>query len=285
MYKCDALTRTCIDGCLMGILCTGSLRNQCISDACYECDTDSDCQGTACNQFDWICINCSSDSDCVNPDWHCNADSGSCYECYTDGHCPGSEICHSTDRVCVECESDDDCTNPAYPECGKNNECLPPCQDECQEDEIRCNPNDTTAPISKLICRDEDDDHCLEWSSSGFECGWHMTCSNDACICDDECSEGESYCDPEDDGYVYECTEDSDGCWYYDRNSCNSDQVCSDGVCECEVHCTQMQKRCIPDDPDHFEVCQPNSNTGCMYWAYRTCGSGTQCIGEDVCPY
>lgn len=281
LEMCDPLTRVCIPNCALGLpICLfGGDRIWCIDNGCYECQDDSYCQGVLCDPFDWMCVNCANDSDCRYDSWHCNQNTGECWECLNSGHCTGSEICNPDNNRCVECLDDDDCDGASKPDCGKDHTCIPACSDECVEEARQCDPQDVDGYQS---CGDWDNDSCLEYGGA-YDCPSGQTCSSGECVCVDECEEGSGYCDGEDDYLLIECVADSYGCFYYSERTCESSTICDTGECACEFHCSHMAERCIEGDPTHFERCVGNSFTECYYWALRTCPSGAQCIGNQLC--
>jgi len=286
--KCDPYTRKCGNQCLMGVLClTGGVVCDTELGLCYDCLDDGDCQGVPCSQFDRTCKKCARNADCLTDGWVCDATSGSCYECLQNGDCPSGKICDTTKKSCVECKIDADCKNPSKPICGKSQTCLPQCSDKCVKDSKKCDSSDVEQPISYFVCGDYNDDPCLEWSSLTYSCGGAQTCKNDQCVCDNKCAANATKCVSDDPYYVDKCVKDSYGCYDWSTTYCPSNMICSysSQKCVCEVSCSQMDKRCISGDPNHFEVCQPDTNSGCMYWAYRSCAQGTTCSGTNVCPY
>ena len=228
---CDPLTRQCVPGCVLSLLCLDETRSQCIEDACYECSGSSDCPGTRCDPFDRLCDMCRSDSDCITENWLCDPNSGSCHECFDDWDCPSGMVCHPDLLLCKQCVTDNHCILPSYPECGKNYTCLPPCHDECVEDAILCNDEDETEPIGYHICGDYDNDHCLEWSPGSYLCTGNQTCRNDACSCEQICTEGQTRCDGDHISHLMTCEADNDGCTQWSLGYCPTDQHCSGNQC------------------------------------------------------
>jgi len=281
---CDPLTRTCIDGCILGIFCLQNSSLMCVGDYCYECATDANCQGTACLPFDNSCKDCTGDDDCLNPDWHCKTDSGNCYECLSDAHCPTGKVCDPESYSCVECLENADCMNALKPICGKDKTCIPPCSNDCVKDSQICDFNDYESPIGYRVCGDYDNDPCTEYSSVQ-SCPSGQSCEDGSCVCQYECTEGQKACDQSDKDIYWSCAEDSYGCIRWMSYYCTTYKVCSAGNCVCPPACTQNSRRCISGDTKNYEICQYDDYySGCYYWSKRACKEGTTCSGSSVCP-
>lgn len=288
---CDPLTRECIDGCrdlpfCLDLLGTG--RTVCKDGLCYGCGSDYDCPGTRCDPFDRFCNACVTNADCVYPGWVCQTSSGKCFECLSNPDCGIGRVCDTTNKTCVECLSNQDCKNPAKPVCGKSGTCLPPCVDECVTDTRRCNPNDTTEPISYQRCGDHDDDPCTEWGMA-YECGLASTCRDQGdgtgkCVCDNECESGDSYCKVGEPERRYYCAQSTvTGCWYWSSSSCGWGEVCKNGKCACENPCGEGDRACDGDNPSVYYTCVQDYYSTCWTWQAGTCSTGKTCQGNGLC--
>jgi hypothetical protein len=288
---CDPLTRECIEGCKSLPICLdllGSGRTVCKDGLCYGCGADFDCPGTRCDPFDRSCEVCKTSADCAYPGWVCQTSSGSCFECLSTPDCGAGKVCDTTNKKCVECMTSQDCKNPAKPVCGKSGTCLPPCSDECVTDTRRCNPNDTTEPISYQRCGDHDDDPCTEWGMA-YECGLASTCAvqgdgSGKCVCDNECASSESYCKVGEPEREYYCAQSSvTGCWYWSSSSCGWGEICKGGKCACENPCGEGDRACDGDDPSVYYACVQDYYSVCWTWQAGTCPTGKTCQGSGLC--
>jgi hypothetical protein len=283
---CDPLTRKCVDGCKDLPFCLdllGSGRTVCKDGLCYGCGSDYDCPGTRCDPFDRFCLSCATSADCAYPGWVCQASSGNCYECLSSFDCGAGKVCDTANKKCVQCLSSGDCKDPSKPVCGKSGTCLAPCNDECTSGKRRCNPNDTTAPISYQDCGDSDDDPCTEWGMA-YECGLASTCATQTdgsgkCVCANECASGDKQCKVGETGRRYYCAQSSaTGCWYWTSSSCSYGEICSGGECVCDHECSEGQRACDSQDADIYYTCVQDYYTYCWMWQTNYCASGKQCV-------
>lgn len=288
---CDPLTRKCIDGCKTLLVCLdllGSGRSVCKDGLCYGCGSDYDCPGTRCNPFDRFCGKCTSAADCAYPGWVCQTSTGNCYECLSSFDCGTGKVCDTTNKKCVECLTSQDCKDPAKPVCGKSGKCLVPCADECVADVRRCNPNDTTEPISYQRCGDHDDDPCTEWGMA-YECGLASTCRDQGdgtgkCVCANECASGDQICKVGETGRRYYCAQSTvTGCWYWTSSSCSTGQSCVQGACVCDNPCGSGDRACDAKDTSVYYTCAQDYYTGCWSWQLNYCSTGKTCKTGGTC--
>lgn len=228
MSKCDPLTRTCIQACVLGgCLDTSKV---CVEGGCYGCGTTEHCPGTECSPRNRTCVRCRTDDECVNASWTCDTSTGSCHECLSDEHCDVGQ-CDTARRTCIECRKDSDCKDPGRPFCGKTGRCLAPCSSECTAGAaIRCDPDDKKEPIGFISCGDWDDDPCLEWGNPR-ECGPGQSCRNDACECVETCTLDKWSC--KEMRIPIKCRLDRDsGCHYWwEAQPCSANEICDSGSC------------------------------------------------------
>jgi hypothetical protein len=227
MGFCDPLTRTCIDACVLAILCLDGATPICVEGGCYECGSAYDCGAGICDPFDRSCRACAGNNECEIQGHYCDPVGGSCWACLNDGHCQAGQFCRPTDRICVQCLKNSDCKDAGKPVCGKSGSCLPACSNECANGNERCDPADAD---NIQTCADFDDDPCTEWGYDSY-CGTASVCSGGGCVCQNECSNLNYWaCDSSTNYKYWTCEETSAGCRYYDYHLCPSPQIChSDG--------------------------------------------------------
>ncbi|MBN1944503.1 MAG: glycogen-binding domain-containing protein [Bradymonadales bacterium] len=238
----------CLDLCLSDPGCTAVGITQCYSSnsvrTCLEVEEDclqwgtpvncpehQSCQGTSCQ--------CIQATGCTSADTRrcddathysiCQQDDAGCLYWSASTECPPEQTCATETGVCSSsCTSDPGCTAAGL---------------------LRCNDLGQVQQCQQVK------PGCLKWGTPA-DCPEHQICSGSAgCLCDDACDAPlAAYCSLS--GLLMTCTEDDNGCLYYEPSSCPEDQLCVFDECTVVhspvVQCGQVQFNVV--DRDHTQV-------------------------------
>jgi hypothetical protein len=278
---------------------------------CFEWSDVIGCPaGTVCKLGE--CVSSCSDQECTAIGAHKCSDSTTVVECgdYNNDKCLewGNPVPCTENLVCsqgscdVSCSSactiiaahkcegnkvvtcgdynNDTCLEWGDPQdCGtlkcSNGNCKETCENECTEV-----LSQTCEGNGYKICKDYNNDGCLEWGTV-INCGKDQTCSNNMCKdkCENSCTAiGAKKCEL---NAVVKCDDyNDDGCLEWGTPlQCDKNLVCNNGVCEsqCKSECfTAKSKKC--DESGNVVICDDYNNDGCL-----KCGTPTPCATPYVC--
>ena len=284
---CDPATGTCLHeptggGCDDGNLCTGN--DQCVDGQCVgqalNCDDGRGCSIDYCDPgqgcvHDFLAAGtlCDDGSACTQGD-----------ACTQEGHCVGAD---------VTCDDGNSCTGDW---CDPVDGCMhDPVAGAC-DDGSACTTGDTCTAGSctgtPVTCADTNP--CTdEWCdpASGCVISNHTRSCNDnnACTTGEACLDGvcaggqdvdcddgnlctSEYCDPAQNGCVYE----------YNTFSCDDDNLCTTGDQCSEGSCTGRAVSCADGNTCTADLCDPV--TGCSNPAITgSCNDDNACTANDTC--